>query len=464
MIHPVILSGGSGTRLWPLSRDLMPKQLLSLFGEESLLAATARRVTGAGFAAPVIVCNKDHRVLVQEQLAAIGVAPEAIIIEPAARNTAPAIAAAAALLQAKDQDAKILVLPSDHIIRDVAAFHRAIAVAAEAADCGRLVTFGITPTAPETGYGYISSGEALSGVVGAFRVARFVEKPDLATAAAYLADGKWSWNSGMFVFPVGLLLDELAKFEPDIVSGAIRAVETADRDGEVLTLGGAAFAATPSKSIDYALMEPTALSVVVPASLGWSDVGSWSALWEIGDKDNAANLMIGDVMAIDTEGAYIRSEGPLVAALGLKDIVIVATGDVVLAASRSRAQDVKSFVARLKERGRSEATAPSIVRRRWGAYQIIDSSPGHRVRRLTVKAGRSLPRQSYGSGPTQWVVVSGACVATCGGESVALSPGLSLAIPEGAAHGLENPGPDILEMIEVRTGAGAGTDQDDERA
>jgi mannose-1-phosphate guanylyltransferase/mannose-1-phosphate guanylyltransferase/mannose-6-phosphate isomerase len=457
-IYPVILSGGSGTRLWPLSREQFPKQLLALIGEESLLAATARRASGAGFAPPVIVCNANHRFMVQDQLAAIDITPEAIIIEPAARNTAPAIAAAAALIRARDPDGLMLVLPSDHIIRDMDAFHRAIALAAAAARTGRLVTFGITPTAPESGYGYIRRGAALDAVAGAFQIERFVEKPDLATAAGYLADGAWSWNSGMFVFSAGLLLDELAKFEPEIVAGAIQSVEKATQDGPVVALDEASFAGVPSKSIDYALMEHTAISAIVPASLGWSDVGSWSALWEITDKDKAQNVTIGDVMTEDTDGSYLRSHGPLIAALGLKDVIIVATGDVVLAAAKDRAQDVKNFVTALRKSGRTEGNSHIVVNRPWGTFQSIDTGNGYQVKRITVKPGCKLSLQKHAKRAEHWVVVNGTARVTRDRDILTLDANMSTYIPLGAVHRLENCGDGPLELIEVQSGSYLGED------
>ena len=457
-IYPVILSGGSGTRLWPLSRDLYPKQLLSLIGPESLLAATAKRVSGDGFAGPTIVCNKEHRFLVQEQLEAIGITPEAIIIEPVARNTAPAIAAAAALLRERDPEAVMLVLPSDHIIRDLPALTRAIGAAARAADAGNLVSFGITPTAPETGYGYISSGEALPGVEGAFRIASFVEKPDLGTAAGYLADGNWSWNSGMFVFPAGLMLDELRRFEPEMVAGAIQSVKAATHIGEVVALDGVAFADIPSKSIDYALMERTDKAAIVPASLGWSDIGSWSALWDIGDKDTTGNVVIGDVMAEETDGCYLRSHGPLIATLGLKDVVIVATGDVVLAAAKDRSQDVKRFITRLRESGRTEGISHIVVNRPWGTYQTVDFGPNYQVKRITVKPGAKLSLQKHAKRAEHWVVVNGTARVTRDDDLITLHPNMSISIPLGAVHRLENIGKVPLELIEVQSGSYLGED------
>jgi mannose-1-phosphate guanylyltransferase/mannose-6-phosphate isomerase len=449
-IYPVILSGGSGTRLWPLSRDLYPKQLLALIGPESLLAATARRVSGDSFAGPVIVCNADHKFLVQDQLAEIGIVPEAIIIEPVARNTAPAIAAAAALLRERDPDAVMLVLPSDHIIRDLPALTAAIGAAAKAADTGCLVTFGITPTAPETGYGYIRSGEPLGGIDGAFKIARFVEKPNLATAAGYLAEGDWSWNSGMFVFPAELMLTELSRFEPELTAGAVRAVEAAARSGEVVALDPVIFADIPSKSIDYALMERTGISAIVPASLGWSDVGSWSALWDIGDKDHTDNVMVGDVIAEETGGSYLRSHGPLIATLGIQDMIIVATGDVVMVAAKDRAQDVKRFVGRLKDGGRTEHVSHQVVNQPWGTFQAIDNGPNFQVRRVTVKPGAALSEEAQAA--EHWTVAHGTARVTRGTDVLTLTAGMSLDIPIGSVHRTENIGTGPLELVTVRFG------------
>jgi mannose-1-phosphate guanylyltransferase/mannose-6-phosphate isomerase len=449
-IYPVILSGGSGTRLWPLSRDLYPKQLLALIGPESLLAATARRVSGDSFAGPVIVCNADHKFLVQDQLAEIGIVPEAIIIEPVARNTAPAIAAAAALLRERDPDALMLVLPSDHIIRDLAALTTAIGAAAKAADTGCLVTFGITPTAPETGYGYIRSGAPLGGIDGAFKIDRFVEKPNLATAAGYLAEGDWSWNSGMFVFPAGLMLSELSRFEPELTAGSVRAVEAAARSGAVVALDPVIFAGIPSESIDYALMEKTEISAIVPASLGWSDVGSWSALWEIGDKDHTDNVMIGDVMAEETGGSYLRSHGPLIAALGVQDVIVVATSDVVMVAARDRAQDVKRFVGRLKDSGRTEHVSHRVVNQPWGTFQNIDSGPNFQVKRVTVKPGAALSEEAQAAG--HWTVANGTARVTRGADVQTLTAGMSVDIPNGAVHRTENIGTAPLELVAVQFG------------
>jgi mannose-1-phosphate guanylyltransferase/mannose-1-phosphate guanylyltransferase/mannose-6-phosphate isomerase len=457
-IYPVILSGGSGTRLWPLSRDLLPKQLLALIGQESLLAATARRVAGEEYGGPIIVCNQDHRFMVQEQMASIGVVPEAIIIEPTARNTAPAIAAAAHLVRERDPDGLILVLPSDHIIRNLTEFAIAVARATQAAEAGYLVTFGITPTAPETGYGYIRRGSPLPAIDGAFRIGRFVEKPDLMTAAGYLADGDWTWNSGMFVFPVDLMLKELEHFEPAMVAGTLVAVKKAAIDDKVVALEAASFGGVPSKSIDYALMERTEVSAIVPANLGWSDVGSWSALWEIGEKDPTENVAIGDVMVEDTTGSYLRSSGPLIAALGLKDVIMVATGDVVMAAAKDRAQEVKSFVTRLRASGRPETVEHTTVNRPWGTVQTVDTGNGYKVRRLTIKEGARLALQKHAERAEHWVVVNGTARVTLNDDLLTLRPKMSISIPVGAVHRVENIGREPLELIEVQSGTYLGED------
>jgi mannose-1-phosphate guanylyltransferase/mannose-6-phosphate isomerase len=352
----------------------------------------------------------------------------------------------------------MLVLPSDHIIRDLPALARAVETAADAASGGRLVTFGITPTAPETGYGYIRQGEPIADILGAFRIERFVEKPDLATAAGYLADGAWSWNSGMFVFPAKLLLDELTRFEPEMVAGTRRALDAAERDDGAVKLDLDAFAEVPSKSIDYALMERTEHAAIVPANLGWSDVGSWSALWEIGERDHGGNVIIGDVMAEDTKGSYLRSHGPLLATLGVEDLVVVATGDVVLVAQKDRSQDVKRFIARLRDSGRSEGTSHIVVNRPWGTYQTVDFGAGYQVKRITVKPGSKLSLQKHAKRAEHWVVVNGKARVTRDEDVLTLNANMSTYIPLGAVHRLENAGAEPLELIEVQSGSYLGED------
>src|SRR5579884_1075881 len=370
MIHPVILSGGSGTRLWPMSRSLFPKQLLALLGERTLLQETARRVSGeAGFAAPLIIANEEHRFIIAEQLREIGVVPEALILEPVGRNTAPAAAVAALRLADSDPDAVMAVMPSDHAIGDLAAFHGAVERAAAAARAGHLVTFGITPERPETGYGYIAKGRALDGCAGAYAVTAFVEKPDPATADRYVASGDYFWNSGIFVFPVGLYLAEVERLSPQMLEACRKALADAKRETDFVRLDKAAFGACPSDSIDYAVMEHTDRAAVVPVGMGWSDLGSWDALWEMGDKDERGNALAGNVVAEATSNCYLRSEAGLVAAIGVEDLVVVATDDAVMVAPKGRTQEVKQLVGRLLSEKREEADALPTVHRPWGTYR-----------------------------------------------------------------------------------------------
>lgn len=456
---PVILSGGAGTRLWPLSRELYPKQLLPLASERSLLQDTARRAGSADFACPVVVCNEEHRFVIAEQLRQLGIAPRALMLEPAARNTAPAAAAAAAFLLRDDPDTLMLILPSDHVIRDEAAFHAAVSAAAAAARSGRLVTFGIKPAHPETGYGYIQRGAVLADTPGAYSVARFVEKPDLATAKTYLADGTWLWNSGMFLFPARLFLDEVAAFEPAIAEAAQRAVASARADLDFLRLDDAPFKASPSKSIDYAVMERTQRAAVVPADPGWSDVGAWSALWDIGARDAAGNVIAGDVVTLDTQGSYLRSvDGTLLATIGLDNMVIVVTRDVVLAMDKSRAQDVKQIVDELKRRGRGEVSTHTLVHRPWGSYETVDSGERFQVKRIIVKPGAKISLQKHLKRAEHWVVVSGTARVTRDEDSIVLRENMSAYIPLGAVHRLENIGAEPLHLIEVQSGSYLGED------
>ncbi len=458
-IWPVILSGGAGTRLWPLSRELYPKQLLPLVSDRSLLQDTLARVIGDRFAAPVVVCNDDHRFIIAEQLRQLDLKPGAIVLEPAARNTAPAVAAAATLILRDDPDALLLVLPSDHIIRDVAAFVRAVEIAASAARSGRLVAFGLASKHPETGYGYIRRGGPLAGVRDAYDIERFVEKPDLATAQTYLADGAWSWNSGMFLFPARLYLDELTSHQPKIAAAAARAVDGATKDLDFLRLDKAAFEDSPSLSIDYAVMEKTKRAAVVPADLGWNDVGAWSALWDVGVRDASGNVMIGDVIAHDTTNAYLRtSDGMLLATVGLDNIVVVVTDDVVLAAAKDRAQDVKKIVDALKAKSRSEASLHTTVHRPWGNYRGVDSGARFQVKRIVVKPGAKLSLQKHARRAEHWVVVQGTARVTRGEDTLILRENQSTYIPVGTVHRLENIGTDDLHLIEVQSGGYLGED------
>ncbi|MCA3263539.1 MAG: mannose-1-phosphate guanylyltransferase/mannose-6-phosphate isomerase [Telmatospirillum sp.] len=454
-IVPVILSGGAGTRLWPLSRELYPKQLLPLAGEKSMIAETALRVAGAPFGAPIIVCNEEHRFIIAEQLRAAGVAPRAILLEPIGRNTAAAAAAAAALLEPGET---MMLLPSDHVVRDTAAFAVAVATARNVVAQGRLVTFGIDPEQPETGYGYIKRGAALPQIDGAYAVQRFVEKPDLATAKAYLAEGGWAWNSGMFLFEAATFLAELARYEPLIAEHAAAAAKAASRDLDFVRLDKASFAQAPSKSIDYAVMERTDRSAVVPARLGWSDVGAWNALWELGPRDGDGNVLLGDVAVADTQNSYLRSEHRLLTAVGVHDLVVVATRDVVMVADRDRAQDVKKIVDRLKAEGRSEVASHVVVHRPWGSYQTIDAGERFQVKRLTVKPGAKISLQKHAHRAEHWVVVSGVARVTRDAETLDLQENMSTYIPVGCVHRLENPGTELLHIIEVQSGGYLGED------
>jgi mannose-1-phosphate guanylyltransferase/mannose-1-phosphate guanylyltransferase/mannose-6-phosphate isomerase len=462
-IHPVILSGGSGTRLWPLSRHLYPKQLLAMIGDDSMLAETALRVGDPTlFDAPTVICNEEHRFLVAEELRQArertGQAAGRIILEPFGRNTAPAAAVAALRLADQDPDALLLLLPSDHAIADTAAFQQAVDRAAAAAQQGWLVTFGMTPTHPETGYGYIRAGAALDGLAGCQRVARFVEKPDRTTAERYLAEGGYAWNSGMFLLPVRSLLAELARLQPDVLAAARAAVAGAHADLDFLRLDAGAFAAAPSISIDNALMEHTDRAAVVPAELGWSDVGSWASVWEIANKDANGNAVSGDVVTRDARNCLLRSEGHLLAAIGVEDLVVVAQDDAVLVVPRARAHDVGPLVKSLRAEQRSEAELHSRVYRPWGSYQGIDLGPRFQVKRLTVAPGSRLSLQSHRHRAEHWVVVEGVAEVTCDDQVFQLYPDQSTYIPLGAVHRLANPGDQPLHVIEVQSGDYLGED------
>jgi mannose-1-phosphate guanylyltransferase/mannose-6-phosphate isomerase len=354
LVHPAILSGGSGTRLWPLSRREFPKQLLPLVTPASLLQETAGRMSGALFAAPLVICNRDHRFLIAEQLRGAGISGATIVLEPAGRNTAPAAVVAALLAAESDADAIVLLAPSDHAVRNLAAFEIAVATATAAARAGALVTFGVTPDGPETGYGYVQRGTPLADAPGAFRVARFVEKPDRKTAESYLAAGDYFWNSGMFLFSAATLLQEMAKLQPDILDACRKAVVGGRRDADFFRLDETEFLASPSNSLDYALMEHTTHAAIVPVDMGWSDVGSWGSLWDIADKSSDNNVVRGDVLLAHAHNCYLRSDGPLIAAVGVDDLVVVATNDAVLVTRRDAAQDVKKIVDELERQGRSE--------------------------------------------------------------------------------------------------------------
>lgn len=457
-IVPVILSGGSGTRLWPVSRESFPKQLWPLLSDRSLLQDTALRARGAGFTAPMVVCNQEHRFLIAEQLRAAGIDGARIVLEPVGRNSAPAIAAAACLQAGDDPDAVLWMMAADAAIADTAALHIALEAAVAAARTGHVVTFGMKPTAPETGYGYIERGEALAEAPGTYRVARFIEKPDAATAAALLGTGRHLWNSGMFVFTARTLLDELAAYAPAVLDAVRRAVAGRRTDLDFIRLDVEAFAASPSISLDYAVAERTARAAVVPADLGWSDVGSWGTLWELGAKDAAGNVAVGDVALEGARNCYVRSDGVLTGVIGLTDAVVVVTKDAALAMHRDAAQDVKKLVDRLKAAGRQEAVAHNRVYRPWGFYESLIQGDRFQVKRIVVTPGQKLSLQKHFHRAEHWVVVSGSAIVTRDDEQTLLHENESIYVPLGAVHRLENPGRIPLTLIEVQSGAYLGED------
>ncbi|MDR5172632.1 mannose-1-phosphate guanylyltransferase/mannose-6-phosphate isomerase [Methylobacillus flagellatus] len=456
-IVPVLLSGGSGSRLWPLSRAVLPKQLLPLVTEKTMLQETLTRVSSwANVADPIIVCGNDHRFLVAEQLREIGLSAQSIILEPVARNTAPAIAAAA--LQLLGQDVSLLVLPADHVINDVASFEQAVRTAALAAQQDQLVTFGIKPAHPETGYGYIKRGTKLESVPGAYSIASFVEKPNLVVAQEYVASGDFFWNSGMFLFKPETFIAELKEHAPEIYAAVSKAVDASYRDLDFLRLNEEAFATSSSLSIDYAVMEKTKHAVVVPADIGWSDVGSWTSLQEVQDSDAHGNVARGDVYLQNVENSLIRSEDRFVAAIGVKDLIVVETSDAVLVASKDAAQDVKEVVEYLKQNERSEHKIHPRAYRPWGWYESIDMGDRHQVKRIMVKPGEKLSLQMHHHRAEHWVVVSGSAMITVDGNTKLYSENQSTYIPIGSTHRLENPGKLPLHLIEVQSGSYLGED------
>jgi mannose-1-phosphate guanylyltransferase/mannose-6-phosphate isomerase len=458
MFTPVILSGGSGTRLWPLSRKNLPKQFLALSGSSTLFQQTIERTrTLAGIGAPIVVCSEDHRFLVAEQLRALGIDGASILLEPVPRNTAPAIALAAWQAQASNADAILLVLPADHLIGDTTNFAEAVGKALPLAGQDWLVTFGISPAAPETGFGYIKQAEAIGH--GAFRVERFVEKPDAATAEKYVSSGDYAWNSGMFLFKASRYLEELKQFAPTIHATSEAAFKTAKADLDFVRIDQDAFAASPEKSIDYAVMENTSRAAVLPVSCEWSDIGSWDALWATSTRDSDGNRLEGDVIAIDSHNCFVRgTDRRLVAALGLEDIVIVDTPDAMLVASRSRVQNVKQLVDKIKSDGRQEHLFHRKVYRPWGSYDSIDVGDRFQVKRISVKPGAALSLQKHHHRAEHWVIVSGTAEVTRNEEVFLLGENESTFLPLGAVHRLRNPGKVPLELIEVQSGSYLGED------
>jgi len=459
MIVPVILSGGAGTRLWPLSREGYPKQFLPLVGERTMIQETALRAVGLPeVTGPIVVCNEAHRFLVAEQLRACGTDPRAILLEPAGRNTAPAVAVAALAALARSESGEeplLLVLPADHVIADIVAFHRAVASAARAGREGRLVTFGIVPTHAETGFGYIRQ----AGREGEVRpVAEFVEKPDAERARAFVASGDYFWNSGMFLLPAQAYLDELGRLDPAMLASCRKAFESAVSDLDFVRLDKAAFEACRADSIDYAVMEKTKLASVVPLAAGWSDVGSFSALHDALKPDSSGNVTHGDVVAEEATNCLLYSTDRLVAAVGLEGHVVIETKDAVLVAPKSRVQEVKQLVDRLKKAGRSEPALHREVFRPWGSYDSIDAGPRFQVKRLTVKPGAKLSLQKHAQRAEHWVVVKGTARITRDDEVFDLGENESTYIPIGAVHRIENPGTETVQIIEVQSGGYLGED------
>jgi mannose-1-phosphate guanylyltransferase/mannose-6-phosphate isomerase len=456
MIIPVILSGGAGSRLWPLSRQHFPKQLMPLMGGRTMLQETIRRLDGVeDLAAPIIVSNEQHRFMVAEQLRAESIEPADIILEPVGRNTAPAVAVAAARAAVEGEEPILLVLPADHVIREQAPLHEAIARGAALAADGKLVTFGIVPDAPETGYGYIRA-ERPGGEPSA--VLEFIEKPDAEHAAEYLASGDYFWNSGMFMFRASRYLEELETHAPEMVAACRAALEGAARDLDFTRLDAEAFEACPSDSIDYAVMEKTSDAVVVPLAAGWNDVGSWAALHEVSEKDPSDNVLVGDVVVEDTTNCYLYSSGRLVTAVGLSDCVVIETPDAVLVAPRDRVQDVKKLVNTLKAEGRDETSAHRQVFRPWGSYDSIDIGERFQVKRIVVNPGAKLSLQMHHHRAEHWIVVQGTARVTRGDREFLLGENESTYIPMGTTHRLENPGKVPLHLIEVQSGTYLGED------
>ena len=460
---PVVMSGGSGSRLWPHSRSLYPKQFLPLVDDQTMLQNTLYRLDGMpNICKPVVIANEEHRFLVAEQLRQIGKSTEAIILEPVGRNTAPAVALAAikAMSEAdgsKADDPILLILAADHVIQDVKAFYHAVATALPAAENGQLVTFGIVPTKPETGYGYIKADQ--DGSKDSIRsVMEFIEKPDLSNAEQYVSSDNYYWNSGMFMFKASRYLEDLNKFRPDILSACRKALEGKCADLDFIRLDEQAFKACPDDSIDYAVMEKAADAVVVPLDAGWSDVGSWSSLADISSKDSQGNSAIGDTLLHDTRDTYVRSDKKLIATVGVDSLVITESDDAILVVHKDKAQGVKKIVDSLKEKGRSEVKLHRKVCRPWGSYDSIDLGERFQVKRITVKPGAQLSLQKHYHRAEHWIVVKGTALVTNGDQEILLTENQSTYIPIGVVHRLENPGKFDLELIEVQSGGYLGED------
>ncbi len=457
-IVPVILSGGSGTRLWPVSRESFPKQLWPLVSDRTMLQETALRGVGPGFAPPVVVCNQEHRFLIAEQMRAVGIEGATIVLEPVGRNSAPAITAAALLTAERDPNAVLWMMAADAAIQRTDALHEALARAVVAARAGRIVTFGMQPHRAETAYGYLEVGAELADAPGVHTLARFVEKPNAATAAELVATKRHLWNSGMFVFTAATLLEEMRTYAPDVLDAVQAAVAGRARDLDFTRLDAAAFTACPNISLDYAVAERTTRAAVVPADLGWSDVGSWDALWEQSAKDGDGNVAVGDVLLEGSTNCFARSDGIVTAVVGLQDAVVVVTGDAVLAMHRDRAQDVKRVVDRLRAAGRHEAVAHNRVYRPWGFYESLILSDRFQVKRIVVTPGGKLSLQKHFHRAEHWVVVSGAALVTRNTEELLIQENESIYLPLGCIHRLVNPGRIPLTLIEVQSGSYLGED------
>lgn len=454
-MKPVILAGGSGSRLWPKSRAALPKQFLALTSEQTMLQETLSRLDGVDAREPIVICNDSHRFLVAEQLRQKGIEHGGILLEPVGRNTAPAIALAALHALQSDADETLLVLAADHLIKDKAVFQASVKKAEQLAQAGYLVTFGIVPDCPHTGYGYIKASQELDT---GFVVEQFVEKPDMSTAKEYVDSGNYFWNSGMFMFKAGRYLEELEKFHPDILDICKRAIETETQDLDFIRIDADTFATCPDDSIDYAVMEKTAKAAMVPLDAGWSDVGSWSSLWDVADKDDNGNAVVGDAILEDVHNSYINAEGRLISVIGLDDVVVVETKDAIMVANKNKVQDIKKVVNRLKEEKRPEFEFHREVFRPWGSYDSIDNGARFQVKRITVKPGEKLSVQMHHHRAEHWIVVSGTASVTIGENTRMVTENESTYIPIGEVHALENPGKIPLELIEVQSGAYLGED------
>lgn len=455
---PVILSGGSGSRLWPLSRKQYPKQFLALTGEHTLFQQTLERLVFDGMEAPVVVSNQEHRFIVQEQLDALDLKTQSILLEPFGRNTAPAVAIAAMKLIAEGRDELLLILPADHVIDDQRAFQRALALATNAAEKGEMVLFGVPADRPETGYGYIKSGDERGLPDGVIRVERFVEKPDEARARQFVEEGGYFWNSGMFLFRASRFLEELKKHDTDIYDTCLLALERSHRDDDIISIDPATFECCPDNSIDYAVMEKTRRACVVPLAAGWNDVGSWSSIWEVHDKDANGNVTMGDVVVHDSRNCLVHGNGKLVSVVGLDDIVVVETKDAMMIAHKDRVQDVKKVVNQLDAAGRSETQNHCQVYRPWGSYDSVDMGGRFQVKHITVKPGARLSLQMHHHRAEHWIVVSGTAQVTCDDKTFLLTENQSTYIPIASVHRLANPGKIPLEIIEVQSGSYLGED------